>query len=247
MPRTIALFDPAPAAAVLERRILDERVGAVRYRMLRGLNRLVASAGVELDPELLARATRATAEGVFRALHWRSVLESGALQVPARRTAGHGLLVQLLRDKESQAIERLLRLLALQYRGEDFRDIHRGLRSRNPRARASGRELLENLLRPPLRAPILAAVGDEPDAVRLGGAGELYPVQPLGYEAVLERMLDEGGEALRCIAVHHVGELGLASLRPRLVELARGTPSFFLSRVLERTLATLEQREGLGA
>ena len=247
VPRTIALFDPAPAAAVLERRILDERVGAVRYRMLRGLNRLVASSGVELDPELLARATRATAEGVFRALHWRSVLESGALQVPARRTAGHDLLVQLLRDKESQAIERLLRLLALRYRGEDFRDIHRGLRSRNPRARASGRELLENLLRPPLRAPILAAVGDEPDAVRLGGAGELYPVQPLGYEAVLERMLGEGGEALRCITVHHVGELRLASLQPRLVELARGTPSFFLSRVLERTLATLEQGEGLGA
>ena len=64
-------------------------------------------------------------------------------------------------------------------------------------------------------------------------------MRPLGYEAVLERMLDEGGEALRCIAVHHIGELGLQSLRPRLVELSRGTKSFFLSRVLERTLATL--------
>jgi hypothetical protein len=54
-------------------------------------------------------------------------------------------------------------------------------------------------------------------------------------------MLDEGGEALRCIAVHHIGELGLVSLRPRLVELSRGTPSFFLSRVLERTLSTLSR------
>ncbi len=118
--------------------------------------------------------------------------------------------MQLLRDKEAQAIERLLRLLALQYRGEDFRDIHRGLRSRDPRARSSSRELLENLLRPPLRAPILAVVGEAGDAERLAGAGELYAVRPLGYEAVLERMLDEGGEALRCIAVHHIGELGLA-------------------------------------
>ena len=247
VPRTVALFDPEPAAAVLQRRIIEERVGAVRYRMLRGLNRLAASAGVELDPALLARATRATAEGAFRALHWRSVLESGARQVPARGTPGHGLLVQLLRDKEGQAIERLLRLLALQHRGEDFRDIHRGLRSRDPRARSSSRELLENLLRPPLRAPILAIVGEEKDAARLAGAGELYAAPPLGYEAALERMLDEGGEALRCIAAHHVGELGLVSLRPRLVELSRGTPSFFLSRVLERTLATLDREEGLGA
>jgi hypothetical protein len=247
LPRTIALFDPAPAAAVLERRIMDERVGAVRYRMLRGLNRIVAASGVELDLELLERATRGTAEGAFRALYWRSVLEGGAQQLPARRTPGFELLVQLLRDKEAQAIERLLRLLALQYRGEDFRDIHRGLRSRDARARASGHELLENLLRPPLRAPILALVGDEPDAARLAGAGELHPPRVLGYEAALERVLEDGGEALRCIAAHHVGELGLVALRPRLVELTNGHPSFFLSRVLERTLGTLGREEDVRA
>jgi ATP:ADP antiporter, AAA family len=247
LPRTIALFEPGPAAAVLERRIMDERVGAVRYRMLRGLNRIVAASGVDLDLELLGRATRATAEGAFRALYWRSVLEAGAQERPARRTPGFELLVQLLRDKEAQAIERLLRLLALQYRGEDFRDIHRGLRSRDARARASGHELLENLLRPQLRAPILALVGDAPDAARLAGAGELHPARVLGYEAALERVLEEGGEALRCIAAHHVGELGLVALRPRLVRLADGHPSFFLSRVLERTLATLGREEDVRA
>lgn len=247
LPRTVALFEPDAAAAVLERRILEERVGSVRYRMLRGLNRLVASAGVELDPERLARATRQTLEGAFRALHWRIVLETGAAAVPARVTPGYGLLVQLLRDKEGQASERLLRFLALQYRREDFRDIHRGLRSRNARARSSGRELLEGVLRPPLRDPILAIVAEEPDAARLAGAGELYPVRPLSYEAALERMLEEGGEALRCIAAYHVGELGLVSLQPRLRALADGTPSFFLSRVLERALRVLSSGEAAHA
>ena len=116
-------------------------------------------------------ATRATAEGVFRVLHWRGVLESGARELPARATPGHELLVQLLKDKEAQAIERLLRLLALQHRGEDFRDIYRGLRSRDARQRASSRELLENLLRPPLRNPILAIVerGLRPGAARRRG------------------------------------------------------------------------------
>ena len=244
LPRTVALFDPAPAAAVLQRRLLQERVGGLRYRMLRGLNRLAAASDVALDAELLTQATRATAEGVFRVLHWRSVLEGGAVERPSRLTPGHGLLVQLLKDKEAQAIERLLRLLALQQRGEDFRDIYRGLRSRDARQRASSRELLENLLRPPLKNPILAIVSEASDAVRLPGAGGLYPTRPLDYPAVLERILEEGGESLRCIAVHHIGELDLVALRPRLEALAKTGTGFFLSRVLERTLAALSRAQG---
>jgi hypothetical protein len=239
LPRTVALFEAEAAAGVLQRRLLSERVGAVRYRLLRGLNRLAAASDVALDASLLARATRATAEGVFRVLHWRDALERGAVEQPARATPGHGLLVQLLRDKELQASERLLRLLALQHRGEDFRDIYRGLRSRDARQRASSRELLENLLRPPLRGPVLAIVSEQPDAARLAGAGELHAAPPLGYQAALEQILDTGGESLRCIAAHHTGELGLAALRPRLVALADAQPGFFLSRVLERTLESL--------
>ena len=244
LPRTIALFDPAPAAAVLQRRLLQERVGGLRYRMLRGLNRLAAASDVVLDAELLSQATRATAEGVFRVLHWRSLLEGGAVERPSRLTPGHDLLVQLLKDKEAQAIERLLRLLALQQRGEDFRDIHRGLRSRDARQRASSRELLENVLRPPLRNPILSIVSEASDAERLSGASGLYEARRLDYSALLERILDEGGESLRCIAVHHIGELDLVALRPRLEALAKTGTGFFLSRVLERTLASLSRTAG---
>jgi hypothetical protein len=244
LPRTIALFEPQPAADVLQARLLEEPVGGVRYRLLRGLNRLVAAADVALDAELMARATRATAASVFRVIHWRSVLERGAALRPERRTPGHELLVQLLRDKERQAIERLLRLLALQHRGEDFRDIHRGLRSRDARQRASSRELIENLLRPPLKGPLVAIVGEASDAARLAGAGELYAARELGYAAVLESILDAGGESLRCVAAHHIGELELVALRPRLQALAAARPGFFLSRVLERTLATLAHAAG---
>jgi hypothetical protein len=52
-------------------------------------------------------------------------------------------------------------------------------------------------------------------------------------------MLDEGGESLRCIAAYHVGELGLVALRPRLERLREQGASFFLARVVERTLAAL--------
>ncbi len=55
-------------------------------------------------------------------------------------------------------------------------------------------------------------------------------------------MLDRGGESMRCIAAYHAGELGLVSMRPRLEALRRDSPSFFLGRVLERTLLDLGSR-----
>ncbi len=69
-------------------------------------------------------------------------------------------------------------------------------------------------------------------------------MRPLDYQAVLERILAEGGESLRCIAVHHIGELDLVTLRPLLEALAATQTGFFLSRVLERTLGVLSRTPG---
>jgi hypothetical protein len=207
------------------------------------LNRLAASPEVEFDPERLWLATEATAGGVFRLVHWRSVLEQGARERRARSTPGHDLLVRLLRDKEEQAVERLFRLLALRHRGEDFKGIYRGLRSSQPRARASSRELLENVLEPRLRGPVLAIVDEAGDESRLARAGEMYAPAPLLYEEVLALILDRGGESLRCVAAHHVGELRLASLRARLERLRGSGTTFFLTRVVENALAAFPPAE----
>jgi hypothetical protein len=240
----VSLFPAAPAAAVLARHVLAELSGAVRYRILRGMNRLAASPEVRFDPALVRTATDATMGGVFRLLHWRSVLEEGTKRRPGRATPGHDLLIQLLRDKEEQAIERLFRLLALRHRGEDFKRIYRGLHSSDPRARGSSRELLENVLEPALRGPVLAVVDDGGDAARLARAGTAYVPEALEYEDVLSLILQTGGESLRCVAAHHVGELRLAALRPRLEELLGSGTGFFLSRVVEHALAAFRE-EGL--
>ena len=246
LPRTISLFPPAQAAAVLERHLLEETAGAVRYRILRALNRIAAAPGVVLDPERLRRGASATVEAIFRVIHWRLVLEQGALGEPRLATPGHELLVSLLRDKEAQSLERLLRLLALAHRSEDFKGISRGLRSADARARASSRELLENLLEPPLRAAVLAIVDEAPDASRLARSEGFYERAALDHDGVLALMLEEGGESLRCLAVYHVGELRLVALRPRLERLRGEGASFFLSRVVERTLGSLaDGHEGL--
>jgi hypothetical protein len=133
-----------------------------------------------------------------------------------------------------------MRLLALQYRSEDFKRIFWGLRNQEPRVRASSRELLENVVEPPLRDPLLAFVDDAPDREKLLAAPPLYVSQPADYETLLGRILGQAGESLRCIAAHHVGELGLRSLRPRLLALLEpGASDFFLSRIVERSLSRL--------
>ena len=239
LPRTISAFASPGAAAVLQRHLLDEPDGAVRYRIIRGLNRLAARPDVDVDGGMLDPATEATLRGLFRLVHWRGVLERETAGDPRRVTPGHELLVQLLRDKETHAMERLSRLLALRYRGEDMKGVYRGLRSGDPRLRASSRELLEHLLAPPLRGAVLALVEEIPDPERLARATPFYAPPVLDYEGVLAVLLDEGGESLRCIAAHHAGELRLQALRPRLEGLRSPEAGFFLQRVVGRALEAL--------
>jgi len=246
VPRTISRFAAEDAAPLLLRQLVLEGDGMVRYKILRGLGRLAAeNPGLALAAAVLHSGTERTLEAVFRLIHWRTVLEEGASADARRATPGYELLVALLRDKEAHALERLFRLLGLQYRGEDFEKIYRGLRSSSAKVRASSRELLENLVRPPLRDAILAAVDEVPDRARLPRAGALYRAVPLGYDDLLARLIEEPGETVRCLAVYHVGELGLASLRPRLEAVrAESGAGLFLLRVVERALSLLRSAPG---
>ena len=246
VPRTISRFPAEDAAPLLLRQLVLEGDGMVRYKILRGLGRLAAeNPGLALDGAVLHSGTERTLEAVFRLIHWRTVLEEGAAADTRRATPGYELLVALLRDKEAHALERLFRLLGLQYRGEDFEKIYRGLRSSSAKVRASSRELLENLVRPPLRDAILAAVDEVPDRARLPRAGAIYRATTMSYDDLLARLIEEPGETVRCLAVYHVGELGLAALRPRLEAVrAESGAGLFLLRVVERALNLLRSAPG---
>lgn len=240
LPRTISRFSAAPASAMLLRHLLAEPYGMVRFRMIRGLGRIAADhPDVRLDADVLQQATARTLDASFRLLHWRWILESGARDDPRRATRGHELLTTMLRDKEVHAVERLFRLLGLQYRSEDLRQIHRGLRNTNPKVRSGSHELLENLLRPPLREAVLALVDDAPPEVRLAQAAPYYRVPVLDYESVLVVLLEQTSETVQSLAAYHVGELGLTALRGRLEDIDARRTGFFVSRVIERALRLL--------
>ncbi len=240
LPRTISRFPAEDAAPLLLRRLVSEKDGMVRFKILRGLGRLVTGRpDVPLDEGILREATGRTLEAAFRLVDWRLTLERGARDVPARATPGHELLVSLLRDKEVHTRERVFRLLDLRLRGQDLERIYRGLGSVDPKVQASSRELLEALLEAPVREAVLALVNDVPDRLRLADAQAFYRPQDLDYEQLLGKLLEEPGETLRCLAAYHVAELGLTDFRPRLEAAQKKETGLFVSRVLERALRLL--------
>ena len=244
LPRTISRFPAEEAAPVLLRHLTVESDGMVRFKILRGLGRIATEhPEVPLDDGVLRAATARTLEAAFRLGHWRAVLRAGPREDARRATRGHELLVAMLRDKEVHTLERVFRLLGLQHRDENFESIYRGLHNRNAKVRAGSREFLDNLLQTPLREAVLALIEEGDGADRLAGAGPYYRPPPLQYVDVLAAILDTADESLRCIAAHHVGELGLQELRPRLEALAGSGAGFFVMRVVSRALELLAEGE----
>jgi hypothetical protein len=241
LPRTISRFEPQAAADVLQRHFLPEPDGMVRYKIIRGLNRIAADhPGLALEAGVMQEATQRTLEAALQLLQWRLTLVQGVAEEPRRDTPGHELLVALLRDKEVHAVERLFRLLGLGLPGEDLRRIYRGLRSDDPKLRAGSRELLENLLRPPLRDAVLALTDDVSDVRRLVEARPYFRAPRIDYDAVLAALLEQPSETVRCLAAYHVGELGLTALRGRLEAVDRRASGLFVAQVVEKALRMLD-------
>jgi AAA family ATP:ADP antiporter len=233
VPRAIADVDPSWAVTVLLDSLVDEDDGLIRFRVLRALGRLRRSdPGLVIDREKLYVAGRQTIRAALRYLDWRVSLEQAAREDPSRATPAQQLMVALLRDKEGHAVERVFRLLGLSYPGEDFERIFRGLKSATAKARASGRELIENLLPSPVRELTLALTDDAPDSERLARVSEYYTRDALPYQPLLALIRERGGDTLAALVAYHVGELGFEAVReaPR----APATSSRFVEDVVER-------------
>jgi len=221
-------------------RLLPEENGVVRFKILRALNRLAAdNPGLPLDRGVLKLAVERTLGVVFSVAHWRSVLAEGARERPQRATPGHELLTTLLQDKQTQAVERLFRLLGLLHREENFESIHRGVLSPVPRLRSSSRELLEAVLQPPLREALLAVADGAPWPQSADAAAPFYRGAATAYEELLAALVDSPSETLRCLAAHQIAELGLVRLRPAIEARRSQETALFVGQVLEKALRLL--------
>ena len=206
--RAIARSTSARAIPVLARRVVETKDIGVRARILRVL-RAAQSSGenIPIDRADLEMIAEQDIAAIGRALALR-LLHAKLLETrPTLKTmAGAELIQKLLRDKEIEGTERVFLVLALLYPQERFPRIQRGLESSNPKEKASSRELLENVVRSPLRDRVLALVDDAGDLERLRKIGK--EMREEKYEDLLRAMIDQGGE-LGALAVYHAREAGL--------------------------------------
>jgi hypothetical protein len=96
--------------------------------------------------------------------------------------------------------------------------------STSAKARASSRELLENILRPPLRDRVLAVVDDADDVKRLAAIGSERTETT--YGALLGAMIEQGGE-IGVLAAHQAQVLGIRdSVRDAIAKLDAKSTAF---------------------
>lgn len=221
IPSTLAEADPSRAARVLVENLPKERDGMVRYRSIVSLQ-LVLERHPEqkLDKRILLSEIGLTVSRAYRYVDRLVALEKGARVDPSRATPGHKLLVDLLRDKERNAVGRLFRLLALAFPRQDFGSIYGSIESGRKNHKASAMELIQNVLREPLRSAVIGLVDDVDDEQRLTQAAEFHTPFALGYEQVIGRILESSSVVVRDLGAYHIGELGLVELLPNLQALS---------------------------
>ena len=210
VPRAIARFGHQRAADLLLDGLRVEPGGRLRYKLLRALGRLVSDVpSIELDAAVLDGVVDDHLGQAFPNLHWVAVIEAGAAEVPARRTVGHRLLLELLLQRQSFAVERLFRVLGLRAPDDDFAQIYDSVHGDDPDARSAGRELLERLVPSRWRAAVLALLDDAPAADRLQSGAPYYTAEAISYDELLRTLAQHASDAVSSLATYHAIELGV--------------------------------------
>ncbi len=203
IPRTISRFNSQRAADILTQRLGVETSGRVRYKILRGLGRLITEQALHLDAAAIEQQAKLNLlEHLRMAALWLPLSNSVPAKLRPRRA--HDLLIGLLEDKVHQALERAFRLLQLVHRQEDLRTTLRATTSDDREAKAQALEFLDALTLdakvPEIRVLIRLIVDDLPWAERLRRASNYIPFIPDTENEALEQLTLESDAAVATIA-----------------------------------------------
>jgi ATP:ADP antiporter, AAA family len=157
VPRSISRFPADTAVPLLLGLLNDHPEGVIRYKALRGLGRLASDgAMVRLDDDALGRIIQRDLDWTTHAMQWLARLSHTEEPSAPEAKNARQLLVDLLIEKLVHAIERVFRVIALRYRGENWERIFEGLR--DLRRWDASRELLDGVLREPIRGRLLSLI-----------------------------------------------------------------------------------------
>ena len=240
IPRTIADFGTQPALDFLTKRLTDEKDGLVRYKIVRALGHIVASHELKINRRAVDVETRKNLIDHLQLTALRVALEkaspTGTVQPPAER-----FLVDLLRDKQAQALERAFRLLKIAHKHEDIHRVNIAALSTDRRVRSNAGEFLDTLLagggrdgadRQGLRELFRLVVDDLTPEQRVQRAAELLPDAPRSRDDALKKLIDDQDDAIATLASYYALSLGEATLRATVERAQKARPS--LSSLMQR-------------
>ena len=199
---------PAAQHALVENLICGDTI--LRFRIISALNKLrQGHPDYDLDVQMVETGLVAEIMG-----HYRSYEILGTL---GHAASADDPVTRGLRESMSQELERIFRLLQLLFPGHDIHSAYVGIQSRNPLIHDNALELLDNVLRPQLRAllvPLLdseVSVGERTElANRILGRGLG------GREEAIAALIYSEDPWLKACAAYSIGALGLKALEREL-------------------------------
>ena len=246
IPRTISRFSPELAVRVLQRHLPEERDGAVRYKILRGLVQLVQmDPTLPIDRPLLQSYLKMSLSRVVEMMDLRVAVRRHRMQNELDGLGGE-LLIATLKEKERNALQRAFQYMSLLDPEEDYGLIWRNLRSSSPKIRAAARELIDHALRGRIRDTVLALVdeGTAPERLERASLALRMALFEGTYEERLAMALVDSSDGIRSLVAYHIAELGLTGLVSSLRE-AQPEKLGFVREVMERALQTLSSPGGI--
>jgi len=231
IPRTLCRFGNQRAADFLTEQLAIDPSRLVRYKVLRGLGRLVADSDVRVDRKAILGQMRRNLVEHLETLAARVPFD-GAPQT--RETKAGELLLGLLADKLRQSLERAFRLLHVVHRREDIRRVYLLLGSSDRHDRSNAMEFLDALTSnesddeaSETRELLRLVVDDLPAAEKVQRAAAYVPDPPAGVEAALLALVGDHDTALAALAAYHAQELGLHDVLAEVERAGRERPSLF--------------------
>jgi hypothetical protein len=158
--------------------------------------------GMKVDREVIESAIMSDALLYFRRLAIFSAL-FGERENPARYQ--DSLLYHALAESMKRVNERIIWLLSLIYPPQDIRRAWSGLNSRDPRQRAHGLELLDNLLTGEIKTYVFPLYSDGQPDQRLRAALQSLGIDSFDAVAALRALLAQDDRWLKAAAVWEIG------------------------------------------
>jgi len=209
LPAAVAEFPPGAAAPFLLRRIGEPRGGTSRFRSFRALNRMrQRDPALELDRAVLERTLSIELATAHRNRETR--LQAMDLGYSDRSGGAGAMLLDVLRSKETLAVERVFRVLQLLFPEQGLHRVYLGTRSGRTAVRGAATEVLVELLPSPSREKLLGLLADEAPSRR--------GVAPAAHERqrFIVGLLRSSSPMVRLLAACVAAESGSVEVLPAL-------------------------------